>query len=130
MPGLMSSTGFVPIVGEITAGQPILAVESYEESFPLPQSFIEDGDYFMLKVKGDSMIEVGIFDRDLVLVRQQPHAKSGDIVVALIDDSATVKTFYKEHNRFRLQPENTTMSPIYVDDVNILGLVKGVYRKL
>lgn len=127
---MLASTGFVPIIGEITAGQPILAVESYEDSFPLPQAFIEDGTYYMLKVKGESMIEVGIFDKDLVLVKQQSYAQSGDIVVALVEDSATVKTFYKEDKRFRLQPENSTMDPIYVEDVNILGLVKGVYRKL
>lgn len=122
-------TGFVPIIGEITAGQPILAVESYEDRFPLPKEYIDDGTYFMLKIKGESMIEAGIFDKDLVLVRQQNTATSGDVAVALIDDSATVKTFYKEKNRIRLQPENETMSPIYVDDVQILGIVKGVFRK-
>lgn len=120
----------VPIVGEITAGEPILAFEEYDETFPLPKSYVEDGDYFMLKVKGESMIEAGIYDKDMVIVRKQDFAKSGEIVVALIDDSATVKTFYKEHQRYRLQPENPTMSPIYTDHVQILGLVKGVFRKL
>jgi repressor LexA len=123
-------TQFVPIIGEITAGEPILAVESFDETFPLPSDYIDDGDYFMLKIKGESMVEAGIFDRDLVLVRQQNQANSGDIVVALIDESATVKTFYKEKNRIRLQPENTSMSPIYLDDVQILGKVKGVFRKM
>ncbi|MBM7560651.1 transcriptional repressor LexA [Fusibacter tunisiensis] len=123
-------TQFVPIIGEITAGEPILAVESFDETFPLPSDYIDDGDYFMLKIKGESMVEAGIFDRDLVLVRQQNQANSGDIVVALIDESATVKTFYKEENRIRLQPENTSMSPIYLDDVQILGKVKGVFRKM
>ncbi|MGX8794695.1 transcriptional repressor LexA [Fusibacter sp. JL298sf-3] len=119
----------IPIVGEITAGAPILAVESYEESFPLPQDYVEDGDYFMLKIKGESMIEAGIFDKDLVLVRKQNYAQSGEIVVALLDDSATVKTFYKEANMIRLQPENASMTPIYASDVAILGIVKGVFRK-
>ncbi len=123
-------TRFIPIIGEITAGQPILAVESFEETFPIPSDYVDEGNYFMLKIKGESMIEAGIFDRDLVLVKQQNDAHSGDIVVALIDDSATVKTFYKEKNRVRLQPENESMSPIYLDDVQILGKVKGVFRKM
>lgn len=123
------NTHFVPIIGEITAGAPILAFEQYDEQFPLPKSYTDDGEYYMLKVKGDSMINAGIFDRDLVLVRKQNHANSGDIVVALIDETATVKTFYKEANQFRLQPENDTLSPIYLNHVDILGLVKGVFRK-
>lgn len=120
----------IPLIGKVTAGQPILAIEDYEDTFPVPLEFIENGQYFMLRIDGDSMIEAGIFDRDYVLVKQQSAAKNGDMVVALIDDSATVKTFYKEANRFRLQPENSAMSPIYSDQVNILGLVKGVFRKL
>jgi len=123
-------TQFIPIIGEITAGQPILAVESFEGTFPIPTDYVDEGDYFMLKVKGDSMIEAGIFDRDLVLVRQQSDAVNGDIVVARIDDSATVKTYYKEKMRFRLQPENSTLDPIYTDHVDILGKVKGVFRKM
>ena len=130
MVSLARDTKFIPIVGEITAGQPILAIESIEETFPIPSDYVDEGVYFMLKVKGDSMIEAGIFNKDLVLVRKQEDAKNGDIVVALIDDSATVKTFYKEKSRIRLQPENASMSPIYVDDVTILGQVKGVYRKM
>ncbi len=120
----------VPVVGKVTAGQPILAHEEYDEYFPIPIDFVGQGDYFILRVSGDSMINVGIFDRDYVLVKQQKNADNGDMVVALIDDSATVKTYYKEQNRFRLQPENDAMSPIYVNSVEILGLVKGVFRKL
>ncbi len=127
---LTRDTQFIPIVGEITAGQPILAVEHVEDTFPMPADMTADGTYFMLKIKGDSMINVGIFDKDLVLVRQQSNASNGDIVVALIDEAATVKTFYKEQNRYRLQPENDTMSPIYVENVSILGRVKGVFRKM
>lgn len=120
----------IPLLGKVTAGQPILAVEECEDFFPVPLDFIENGQYFMLRIEGDSMIEAGIFDRDYVLVKQQSNAKNGDIVVAMIDDSATVKTFYKEASRFRLQPENSNMTPIYADSVNILGQVKGVFRKL
>jgi len=130
MVSLARDTKFIPIVGEITAGQPILAIESIEETFPIPSDYVDEGVYFMLKVKGDSMIEAGIFNKDLVLVRKQEDAKNGDIVVALIDDSATVKTFYNEKSRIRLQPQNASLSPIYVDDVTILGQVKGVYRKM
>lgn len=120
----------IPLIGKVTAGQPILAIENYEETFPVPLEFVDGGQYFMLRVTGDSMIEAGIFDRDYVLVKQQSTATNGDMVVALIDDSATVKTFYKEPHRIRLQPENSSMSPIYSDKVSILGLVKGVFRKL
>lgn len=123
-------TGYIPIVGRVTAGEPILATENIEESFPVPLEFVNDGDYFMLRVKGDSMIEAGIFDRDFVMIRQQNHAKNGDYVVAMIDDSATVKTFYKEKDHIRLQPENPALSPILVKDVDILGIVKGVFRKM
>ncbi len=120
----------IPIVGKVTAGQPILAHQEYDDYFPIPIDFVGQGDYFILRVSGDSMINVGIYDRDYVLVKQQKNADNGDMVVALIDDSATVKTYYKEINRFRLQPENDAMMPIYVDSVEILGLVKGVFRKL
>ncbi len=122
------STSYVPIVGNVTAGQPILAVENIEESFPLPTTLVENGNYFMLQIQGESMINAGIHDRDYVLVKQQQDADNGDIVVAMMDDSATVKTFYKESKRFRLQPENDSMDPIYTDDVSILGIVKGVFR--
>lgn len=120
----------VPIIGKVTAGEPILAHEEYDETFPVPIDFIDSGKHFMLRVSGDSMIEAGIFDRDFVLVKQQNTANNGDMVVAMIEDSATVKTFYKEANRIRLQPENATLDPIYVESVQILGIVKGVFRKL
>lgn len=127
---LNPETSFVPVVGSVTAGQPILAVENIEERFPLPAEYVENGDYFMLKVSGDSMIEAGIFDKDFVIVKQQSDASNGDVVIAMIDDSATVKTFYKEKSHIRLQPENSTLDPIIVDDVSILGIVKGVFRKM
>jgi len=119
----------VPIVGNITAGVPILAVENIEDTFPIPVDYVHNDEVFMLKVRGESMIEAGIFDKDLVLVRQQKDAKDGDIVVALIEDYATVKTFYKEKDYIRLQPENVSMSPIMVRDVTILGKVIGLFRK-
>lgn len=120
----------IPIIGKVTAGEPILAVENYEDTFPVPIEFIDAGKYFMLRVKGDSMIEAGIFDRDYVLVRQQPDARNGDYVVAMLDDSATVKTYYRENDRIRLQPENPNLSPIYANHVEVLGIVKGVFRKI
>ena len=124
------SVAMVPIVGRVSAGQPILAVENIEDSFPLPASFVDDGEYFMLQITGDSMIEIGIHDHDYVLVKHQPDAKNGEVVIALLDDSATCKTFYKEDHRIRLQPENASLSPIYSQDVSVLGIVKGVYRKM
>lgn len=119
----------IPIVGKITAGEPILAVENIEETFPLPIKYVNNENVFMLSVKGQSMIEAGIFDKDLILVRQQNTADNGDIVVALIEDSATVKKFFKEGNKIRLQPENSAMLPIILDDVSILGKVIGLFRK-
>ena len=122
----------VPIVGKVAAGAPILAVENYEDYFPLPASFLGRGESecFMLMVQGSSMINAGIFDGDYVIVRQQNTARNGEIVVAMIDDEATVKTFYKEENNIRLQPENPMMAPIYARNVTILGKVIGVIRKL
>ena len=120
----------VPIIGRVAAGQPILAEENYEGTFPLPMDFAQNADLFMLKVQGESMINAGIFDGDYIIVRQQPIARNGDIVVALVEDSATVKTFYKENGHFRLQPENSEMEPIIVNSVSILGLVVGVFRSL
>lgn len=120
----------VPVVGRVTAGQPILAVENVEDNFPLPLDFVRNENVFMLSVRGESMVEAGILDNDYVLVRQQNHAKNGDIVVALLDDEATVKTFYKEKDYVRLQPENSSLEPIYVRDVKILGKVVGVFRRL
>ena len=120
----------VPIVGTVTAGEPILAVENYEESFPLPASFTNNSECFMLLIKGSSMINAGILDGDYVIVKQQNSARNGEIVVALLEDEATVKTFYKEDNRVRLQPENPMMAPIYSKNVKILGKVIGVIRKM
>lgn len=120
----------VPVVGKVTAGQPILAVENVEDTFPLPLDFVNNENVFILSVRGESMIDAGILDDDYVLVRQQNHASNGDIVVALIEDEATVKTFYKEKDYVRLQPENKSMEPIYVRDVRILGKVIGVFRRL
>ena len=118
----------VPIVGRVAAGQPILAVENIESYFPIPMEFMPNQDTFMLTVKGESMINAGIFDGDNILVQQQKDARNGDIVVALVDDSATVKTFYKEDGHYRLQPENDSMDPIIVENCEILGKVFGVFR--
>lgn len=118
----------VPIVGTITAGQPILAVENVEGYFPVPMEYMPNEETFMLKVKGESMINVGIFDGDKILVQKQNTASNGEIVVALLDDSVTVKTFYKENGFFRLQPENDTMDPIIVPELDILGKVIGLFR--
>ena len=120
----------VPIVGRVTAGMPILAVENIEDSFPLPIDFVGNSESFMLKVRGDSMIDAGILDGDLVLVKKQNTAENGDIVVALIEDEATVKKFYKEKGFIRLQPQNQFMQPILVPTCTILGKVAGVFRKL
>ncbi len=118
----------VPVLGNVAAGMPILATENIENYFPIPAEFMPNQDVFMLHVKGDSMINAGIFDGDNILVRQQTTAANGDMVVALVDDSATVKTFYKENGYYRLQPENDHMDPIIVDDVSVLGIVFGVFR--
>ncbi len=118
----------VPIVGTVTAGQPILAVENIESYFPIPMDYMPNQETFMLKVKGESMINAGIFDGDTILVQKQSHAKNGDFVVALIEDSVTVKTFYKEKDYYRLQPENDYMDPIIVPEVEILGKVIGLFR--
>lgn len=118
----------VPIVGKVAAGQPILATENIENYFPIPAEFMPNEETFMLRVKGESMINAGIFDGDNVLVKKQPNAENGDIVVALVDDSATVKTFYKEDGYYRLQPENDSMDPIIVEECSVLGKVFGVFR--
>ncbi len=120
----------IPIIGKVAAGVPILADENIEEMFPVPLDFVSGGTHFMLKIKGNSMVKVGILDGDYVLVRQQDTANNGDIVVALVGNEATVKRFYKEKNFIRLQPENSSMEPIIAIDVTILGMVKGVFRKL
>lgn len=119
----------IPVVGTVTAGQPILAVENIEGYFPLLSEDMPNTETFMLKVKGESMINVGIFDGDQIIVQKQPIAENGDIIVALLDDSVTVKTYYQEDGYFRLQPENDTMDPIIVSDLSILGKVVGLYRR-
>lgn len=120
----------VPVVGKISAGAPILAVENVVDTFPIPIDFVGNSESFMLTVKGESMIEAGILNGDYILVKRQETARNGEIVVALIEDEATVKTFYKENGHIRLQPENSTMDPIIVPDCKILGKVAGVFRKL
>jgi len=121
----------VPLVGRIAAGTPILAEQNIDELFPVPARYVKGGTNFMLTVRGESMINAGILDGDYILVEQQGAANNGDIVVAMVDgfeSEATVKTFYKEDGHVRLQPENDAMSPIIVQDVKILGKVKGVFR--
>ncbi|NMB20563.1 MAG: transcriptional repressor LexA [Firmicutes bacterium] len=121
----------VPVLGRVTAGMPILAVENIEEYFPIPRDFVDHEDVFILRIKGDSMIEAGILDGDYVLVSEQETAFNGEIVVALLNgEEATVKRFFHEGDRIRLQPANPTMEPIYSDDVSILGKVIGVFRKI
>ncbi|GGB06453.1 transcriptional repressor LexA [Macrococcus hajekii] len=129
---LLEETIMVPIVGKVTAGLPITAVENVEQYFPLPSHFTSshNSDIFILEVVGESMIEAGILDRDKVIVRRQSIAENGDIIVAMTEeDEATVKRFYKESNRYRLQPENSSMSPIYLDKVTVLGKVVGLFRE-
>jgi repressor LexA len=127
---IRSKVAAVPVVGYVAAGQPILANENIEEYLPLPQSLVHRDETFLLKVSGDSMIDIGILNGDLILVHHQETAENGDIVVALLDTetTATVKRFYKENGHFRLQPENSTMEPIIVDDVHIAGKVIGLIR--
>ena len=120
----------VPVIGKITAGAPILAVENVTDTFPIPIDFVGNSESFMLTVRGESMIEAGILDGDYILIRKQNTAENGQIVVALIEDEATVKTFYKENGHIRLQPENSTMDPIIVPNCEILGKVIGVFRKM
>jgi len=119
----------VPIVGKITAGSPILATENIEDTFPLPLDYIKhDRELFMLRVSGESMINAGIKDNDLAIIESAQTAANGDIVVALIEDSATIKRFFKEKDHIRLQPENDAMDPIVVDDCTILGKLVGIFR--
>jgi repressor LexA len=126
---LFPSVISVPVVGQVTAGQPILAVENIEEYFPLPKDFARYEDVFMLKIRGDSMIEAGIFDGDMVLVKKDSFASNGDIIVALVEEEATVKRFFKEGAKYRLQPENPTMEPIITDELTVLGKVIGLVRR-
>ncbi len=118
----------IPIVGTVAAGQPLLAVENISDYFPIPVDMLPNKELFMLRVKGDSMINVGILDGDTIIVARQENASNGDIIVALVDDSATVKRFFKEDGHYRLQPENDFMEPIIVDDCQIIGLVVGLIR--
>ena len=127
---LKKKTVDVPIVGHVTAGAPILAVQNIEDTMPLPVDFVSNKELFILKVKGESMINVGIFDGDYVIIEKTNSARNGEKVLALIDDEATIKTFYKEKDRYRLQPENDTMEPFYFDKVDILGKIVGLYRKM
>jgi repressor LexA len=122
--------GNIPIIGRVAAGEPLLAVENIENYFSLPVEFMPSGESFILKVHGDSMINVGFFENDYLIVEKQSTAKNGDIVVALIDDSVTVKRFFKEEGHIRLQPENDDMDPIIVDDCTIVGIVRSLYRRM
>ena len=120
----------VPVIGTVAAGVPILAEQNIEDYLPIPAEILPNKEVFMLKVKGNSMIEAGIYNGDKLIVAKQPNAENGDKVVALVDDSATVKTFYKENGHFRLQPENSSMDPIILDQVEILGKVIGLFRMM
>lgn len=120
----------IPIVGQVAAGLPILAEQNINGYFPLPMEIVPNNEVFVLNVKGESMINIGIMDGDQIFVECTDTARNGDVVVALIDDSATVKTFYKENGHIRLQPENDSMDPIIVDNCEIIGKVFGVFRKM
>ena len=120
----------LPLVGRVAAGTPILAEQNIEDTLSLPTSIVSDASSFILRVRGESMINAGIFDGDYIVVKEQQDAHDGEIVVALIDDSATVKTFYRERDRIRLQPENDAMEPIYVDNPVILGRVTALIRSI
>lgn len=127
---LSGNTVTLPLVGRVAAGIPILAEQNVEESLTVPTSIVGDASSFILRVKGESMINIGIMDGDYIVVREQHDARNGEVVVALIDDSATVKTFYREADRIRLQPENDTMEPIYAVNPVILGKVTGLFRSM
>ena len=118
----------IPLIGQVAAGQPLLAVENVAEYFPVPAEYMPNGETFMLKVKGDSMVNMGIYDGDQIIVKKQNTASNGYAIAALVEDSATVKRFYKENGHIRLQPENDFMDPIIVDDCEILGKVIGLIR--
>jgi repressor LexA len=124
------SARMLPVVGRVAAGQPILAVEDYEETYPVPGEFLAGAEGFLLRVRGDSMIEDGILDGDMVMVRRQSDAESGDTVVAMVGDEATVKRLYREEGRIKLQPANPEMKPTYHDSVEIVGKVVGLIRKM
>lgn len=119
----------VPLVGRVTAGLPILAIENIEDYLVLPQSMLGQDDIFCLRVQGESMIEMGIFDGDIVVLRQQNTAENGEVVVAMVEDEATLKRIFYEKNRVRLQPENSSMAPIYADSVQVLGKLIALFRQ-
>jgi repressor LexA len=123
-------TSLLPLVGRVAAGEPLFAAENVEQMIPVATELFGDGDLFILEVKGDSMIEAGILDGDLVVVSQQPTAEDGDIVVALLHDEATVKSFYRHEHHVELRPANSAMAPIFVDDVQIVGRVRGLIRSV
>lgn len=125
-----SAVCHLPVVGRVAAGQPILAEQSIDEFMPFPAEFVGDGEHFVLQIRGDSMIQAGIYNDDFIVVRRQQHANNGEIVVALVEDEATVKRYFKENGHFRLQPENDAMEPIIVPSVTILGKVISLLRKM
>lgn len=125
-----NSTTAVPVIGHVTAGQPILAEQNFEEYIQVPDVMLGEGEHFILKVHGDSMIEAGILSGDYIVVRSQHEAHNGEIVVAMVEDSATVKRFFRENGHFRLQPENSTMQPIMADEVTVLGKVVSLFRNV
>ena len=128
---VLSNQGQIPLIGTVRAGTPIFAVENLDGYYPLPPDFIGfKDDFFALRVSGDSMINAGIYDKDVIIVKKQNYAENGEIVVALVDDSATVKRFYLEKDKIVLHPENDEMEDLIFDDAKILGIVKGLYRKL
>jgi len=129
-PASLGNVVELPVIGAVAAGVPTLAAENVETTIPLPTEIVRDDATFVLRVKGESMIDAGIFDGDYVVVHQQPTAANGDIVVAQIEDEATVKRFFRESDRIRLQPENSSMEPIYARDVTILGKVVAVFRRM
>jgi len=120
----------LPVIGRVAAGRPMLAYENIEDTFPVPKEFLAGADGFMLRVKGESMIEDGIMDGDYVIVRKQDVAENGDTVVAMVEDEATIKHFYKENNRMRLQPANSSMEPMYFNKVEVVGKVVGLIRRM
>ncbi len=130
LPIVQKRTQNLPVLGRVAAGYPIPAIEDIEDTYPIPYDMLNGTEGFLLRVKGDSMIEDGIYDGDLVVVRVQPDAVNGDTVVAIVENEATVKRFYRENNRIRLQPANSNMQPMYYDSVYIAGKVVGLIRKM
>ncbi|NLB53236.1 MAG: transcriptional repressor LexA [Syntrophomonadaceae bacterium] len=127
---MVRDTAYLPVIGTVAAGTPILAEQNIEGHMPIPSEFVHSGTSFILKVKGDSMIEAGIFDGDFIIVREQPDANNGDIVVALMEDEATVKRLYKHRDHMELRPENSTMQPIITNEAHIVGKVLGLMRRM